>query len=411
MKKILVISNNPFSQNDNNGKTLASLFSELNQYEISQLYFSPSKPSELLSTNFYSLKDVEMLSKTLRNFGINFNVFKSKGNNHRTNQTFNSPKVGDFGSLKRIIREFLWSKQNWLNIKFKEWLDSIKPDLVFFLAGDSEFAFNITNFIVKRYNSKLIVYITDDYYDQYGFKYTLLNFRKFRLQAKLKSLLKVTNLLVTISKQMSLRYKQLFKFDSVNFLNSPSNKPLNIQKNGNLMYAGSLGLGRLDTLVNLGKALDKYNSEYKKNFQLHIYSSTLLKSKVINKINKIESIHILGQIDKVDLYNLYNSYSYLVHVESFSKKFVRKTLYSISTKIPEYLNTSSSIIAIGDLKLASIKLIKNYAFLITNRKITPNKLHTIFSSNSISHNRSNLIKKIFNDRKILISNIKQLLSN
>jgi hypothetical protein len=164
--------------------------------------------------------------------------------------------------------------------------------------------------------------------------------------------------------------------------------------------------------MHLGKALDLYNFKYRKNIQLHIYTSTILNSKSINILKNINSTLILKAIKKDELYRLYNIYSYLIHVESFKNKYINKTLYSISTKIPEYLNSSANIIAIGNSKIASISLIKDYAYIISNKKRIEISITNILNNNVfINHNRDILLNNIYNYKKNLLDYIKRLLDN
>jgi len=59
--KVLVISNNAFSQTKNNGKTLASLFEYFQPENIAQLYFNPELPDVDRFNKYYQITDLDML--------------------------------------------------------------------------------------------------------------------------------------------------------------------------------------------------------------------------------------------------------------------------------------------------------------------------------------------------------------
>ena len=69
--KILVVSNNPFSYTDNNGKTLVSFFKYYDNTSIAQLYFSDEKAECDKFTNFFKISDNDILKKL-----VNFKKIK-----------------------------------------------------------------------------------------------------------------------------------------------------------------------------------------------------------------------------------------------------------------------------------------------------------------------------------------------
>ena len=51
----------------------------------------------------------------------------------------------------------------------------------------------------------------------------------------------------------------------------------------------------------------------------------------------------------------------MVFVESFEEKYIDKTKYSLSTKVPEYLSLKKPILAIGPKNVGSMKYLKDVA--------------------------------------------------
>lgn len=407
-KSILVISNNPFRNDDNNGKTLVSLFSSFTNYEISQLYFSSKQPNDLITSNFYSITEAKMLFKAKDTLKI---IDKKTNNGFfpaLKKILFNSMKNSSF---VRLAREVLWKKKNWCSTELNKWLDEIKPDLVFFLAGDAEFAFNITKYIVTKFDSKLVVYITDEYYYSKNVMLNLAAYRKYRLRNKLKGLLNKTNLLLTISNEMKELYLRLFQMNSIIYINTPNIETYKIKKNGHFLYAGGLGLGRFKSLLSLAYALDKYNFLFGSKIELHVFSSSINDENFQKYTFKSKSLRFFKPVDSKKLYYLYSKYSYLVHVESFEKKYINKTRYSISTKIPEYLYSGSKIIAIGDKNLSSIKFLKNSAFIIDDSKKIFNSLFSLFNMSMTSPKIDlNVVDSIAKNKIIILDKIEGLLT-
>jgi hypothetical protein len=226
----------------------------------------------------------------------------------------------------------------------------------------------------------------------------------------MNDVLNLTNIFVTISNEMKSLYLRLFGKDSNIFFNTPDIKMYKTIKNGHFLYAGGLGLGRLKILLSLAYNIDKFNLLNGTNKELHIYTSSNPNEYVRMNNSLPLSLKIYKSVGLTRLNYLYNKYTYLVHVESFERKYINKTMYSISTKIPEYLFSGSKIIAIGDKNLSSIKFLKDNAFIIHDDKKISSSLITLFNMPETPPNINlQLIDSIINNKTNLLKKIKDLL--
>lgn len=167
-RKTLIITTTPVRTDTNMGKTLLTLFSDFNKDEISQLYFSPELPNTRLLEDYYQICEKQIIKSY-------FGLFKNKcGGIVQTQQGLNSIKrernalslTKNKGNIFiRIAREIIWEISFYKNENFKAWLDSVNPDVIFTIMHDTNAAAKLVNWIAKRYNCPVVLFITDDYYN------------------------------------------------------------------------------------------------------------------------------------------------------------------------------------------------------------------------------------------------------
>lgn len=417
--KILVISNNAFNQTSNNGKTLLSYFENFPPQNIAQLYFKNENPSGTSINNYYRITDMDILKSIYKNdkncgnlINVNSKLSKTSGLNENT--------CGDFikqSNFARIVRELLWKTNNWENPKLIKWLDEFSPDLIFFAAGDSGFAYDICNYIQERYNCKLAVCMGDDYVLPRKTCNLAWRLRHSFLSKKMFHVVRKSDIFFTISNEMKSEYKKHFKKDSAIIVNMTSSlKIRSVHSNTEnnkivLVYAGGLHYKRYNTLMLLGQAIKIYNKSSKtsEKLELNIYSNQVPNIKILKKINIYEASKFCGTLNFEQLKIILNEADMLVHVESFDESCIESTKLSISTKIPEYLSLEKPIIAIGPSNIASMKYLKNCAFCINNEKKINSELYNFINNKDLwLKYAQNAIKQYykFHDKNIVSQNFK-----
>lgn len=360
--KILVISNNPFSKTNNNGKTLASFFKNP-KFEVSQLYFSDEKPTDNYYKNFYKISDRDILNKFLKNENTSSNIT----NNTNSYTTKINIKKSNFS---RLIREVLWKITKWKSVDLIRWLDEINPDIIFFCAGDSIFAYRIFNFILNRYNSKSIIYVTDDYILPRRTVNMFWWIRRNLVFRSLKNSLDLSDLFIVISEKMRSKYRDIFGKDSIVMINATKiNKIENLESKSNILnfvYAGGLNFNRYKTLSLISEAISKNNAYSDKKAYLKIFSGTILEEEQLKKIEIEGASKFYGFLNEKELEAELNKADVLIHVESFEKKIIESTRLSVSTKISEYISLCKPILSVGPDCIASMEYLSDCALCITN---------------------------------------------
>lgn len=397
--KILIISHNPLSDSQSNGKTITSLLSNFPKESLAQLYFTMDTPDFTICNNFFRITDLDVLKNF---FLINNNIgdkiseefsksIKKEKKNLHNNKIYNFVrklfvlKV----SFMTTIRDFIWNNSYYYSKKFENWLNEFNPDFIFFQSSNCCFAFEFVYKIAKKRNIKVIMQTTDDYLT-YKKIALFFNYNVYKLRKAYKKVNEETILILPISEKMGLYYNRLYPNNYYTAMNSViPNKDLTYKfnkKDIKILYAGNLGLNRDKTIYKLAKIINDLDD---KKISIEVYSIEKPSDKILKKINSFDCCKYLGSLNKEQLEKKRNEADILLHVEAFDKANKHLTRYSISTKIPELMNSGRVILAIGPSDIASIEYLQktNSAFIINSTDY--NKMYEQF----IKFLNSNKLKK------------------
>ena len=397
--KILIVSHNPLSDTQSNGKTIASLLSNFPKESLAQLYFTMDTPDFTICNNFFRITDLDVLKNFfLLNNDIGSNVSEQYSRSIKNEKkTLHKNKIYNFirklfvlkVSFMTTIRDFIWNNSYYYSKKFEAWLDDFNPDFIFFQSSNCCFAFDFVYKIAKKRNIKIIMQTTDDYlsYKKIGL---FFNYNVYKLRKVYKKVNSETILILPISDKMKKYYNKLYPnvyYTAMNSVVPNQNIKYKFDKhNIKILYAGNLGLNRYKTIYNLAKIINDLTD---KNISIEVYSIEKPSDRILNKINRFECCKYLGSLNKEQLEEKRNAADVLLHVEAFDSNNKHLTRYSISTKIPELMNSGRVILAVGPNDIASIEYLQktNSAFIINSNNY--HKMHEQF----IEFLSSNKLKK------------------
>lgn len=383
MSKMLIISNNCLSTINNNGKTLYNIFDKMIENDkVCSVYFSYEKSSINIPT-------------------LNLNERKLLKIKHK--EIYNSSNLDhQISEFMRLGREIIWLIPSWK----KKVMDFVKVNnvrTIFFLAGDSIFAYRIALYIKKRFDLNMLIYYTDDYYFKHYFN--IFGFiRKKILSFYIKKSIKKSDELYVISPSMKSYYDKIFNKNAKLLgvsLPSLDNKYI-YHDNINLTftYIGNLGIGRFETIYKLAKILNKINQKQKKNYKMEIYTNSSLSFHQKNMLLKMENVFLSGGLDYEEVNKKMSESDFLVFVESFDKSMIEITRYSFSTKIMEYLSTLKPIISIGSIESSSIQILLNCSISLNNNNFNDYDLYKMIKDEKMINSnmeKSKALFKLLND--------------
>ena len=382
--KLLIISNNPLSSTRNNGKTLLSYIDACDHAQVRQLYFYAQKP-EVAGYHYFQITNQDVIKGRL--------CPKYRGRAVDGAQTAAQPLAHDI--TKRVarneaslwVREALWF-HGWKSKQLIRWLDDFSPTAVFFVAGDALFAYAVCRFIVRRFDARLTVYVTDDYFLP-GRKDSLLTrLRKSAIKRQLKSCLALAKHFYTVSEPMRQAYQQALGRDSLPLAYmSESLRDEAYQKEETelvLVYAGSLYYGRAALLGQIGQAVQRYNAQTQgPRALLKVYSSYVRDEALAQAVCVPNGSVFCGALDHAQIKERLNTADILVFAESFAPDQLEKTRYSLSTKAPEYLSLGKPILAVGPAEGASMRYLAKAALCVHAQEEIAPALHALLADASL----------------------------
>lgn len=367
MKSLLIISNNVLSTTNNNGKTIYSFVEGMKDVTVSQLFLSGEVP-KISGYNYFRISDKDVIRGILRP-AKRGNCICAKIPGEARDDFSIKKKVGK-NIYTLLFRDILWFKR-WKSKNLLDWLDNVKPDAIFFVAGDSLFAYDICTFVQNKYGSRLTVYITDDYVMPRSEEKKLQRFRRNRISSKLDDILKVATCFYTISTIMRTAYKEKFGIDSYLAVNMTDDLKcdsyLKEEKEIIFTYAGSFYYKRSEVLGRLAKAIKKYNEHKNALFaKLLMYSNTPPTEDIYKEICIDGASEYRGSLNNSQLRERLNTSDILVFVESFESEQIEKVKYSLSTKVPEYMSLGKPILAIGPTGIGSMDYLRDVAICVND---------------------------------------------
>lgn len=359
--KVLILSNNPLSNENNMGKTLSLLFRSFPVNNLAQLYFHSGLPTTNLCKNYYCFDDSNALKS------IVFRWYRGKileNQNFESNitKTFDYG-VYEIGKKKRPIiyfaRDIIWKFSNFRNKKLLKWVLNFNPDFIFFASGDYSFAYKNALWLSKKTKSKLITMCFDDYYLNCEYKDLFLGKIYFSRYIKIVNrTIDKSYKVIACNDLMSDEYSKYFN-KRFNTLYTPCKQDYdekNILKCG-VTYIGGLALKRHLSLSDVGEIVNFINNE-KLGTKLNVYSPMPSKD-IFDFFNKSQVINYMGKASSKDVSLIINKSFAVVHVESFDERMTRRTRLSLSTKIAESLSSGTLLIAYGPKNIASINYLMN----------------------------------------------------
>jgi hypothetical protein len=393
--KVLIISYNPLTLSNNGGKRMISLFSDFSEDELMQFYVYPIYPDVKRCASYYRQTDLDLLYKLIGK-GTTSHVVEPVKNIQRPDENILTrsmiyEKNKSNRALKLIMRDIIWKLIRWNTKELREWIEEGKPDCIFSDTGDSCFLYNIALKLSKEYNIPIICSFGDDYYHiPTKGKTAIQKLQSALLKRKIKQFIGYCNKIITINDQFSAFYSKTFwRVLGTDIVTIPTGSNFSFsagdKKTGNnslkgfptISYLGNIGLGRAQSILDIGRALDHINEELNTEYLLNLYAKC--DHVLQEKIRQVRSIRYHGFIPGEQVKNVIAKSDILIHVESFLPENIEKVRLSLSTKIADSLASGTCLLAYGPIDVASIQYLndKNCAYVISEQDQLKERLYNL----------------------------------
>ena len=360
--KILVITRNAWDDTNAIGNTLSNFFNGVEDAEFAAVYFRSAMPNNELCENYYRTSEIEIMRKWFKPAQIGKRFFwEAEEKTERDESTAKKEKnmvrvIQKYGlKLAYKLSDYLWYSEKWINDNLKDFIDSFSPDLMVTFVKSAPQYFLTIKYLRENYNIPLFSWIADDEYTA-----LLKNNRRKEIQ-NLKYILDESAVVRGCSEELCQYYNTVFgckaeplykSCDLSNPIKKTVNTPISI------VYAGNLLYGRADILRHIADVVEEF-SRRGTDVSFEIYSNTaLLSSEIEEYFGGRCSTKYMGRREYAVIKQRLSAADIVLHVESFESEEILKTKYSFSTKIIDYLQSGSVLLAVGPQEVASMKYIK-----------------------------------------------------
>ena len=397
--KILVITRNAWDDTNSIGNTISNFFAKIEGIEFANIYFRESSPSNQLCNLYYRTSEIDVLKNWFspRKIGRSFVQNLQNASDNEVNISKKEKKIIRFIQKHSInmayrLSDYIWYSNKWLNENLKSFIDAYSPDMIFTFVKSAPQYYLTVKYLRENYNVPLLSWIADDEYT------CLANNNSQREIQNLRYILNESAVVKGCSEEICDYYNTVFGCNATPFYKScelttstktSSNNPIKF------VYAGNLLYGRLDIIRKFADILEYY-SENGTNACFEIYSNTTLQPEEVKRyfgdkvctkyMGKKNYDFIKERLFQADI---------VLHVESFDKSQILKTKYSFSTKIIDYLQSGSVLLAIGPAEISSMRYIQRIqgAYIINDLDDMQSKVGYVLNDVSAFTLRSSMIRE------------------
>lgn len=351
MNNILILSNNSVSKSESNGRIHSNLI--LNYIPNHLFNFYVRGIPDVDGVDYITCLPREaLLSK------LTFNIKKikfSKPDIGKTNNINNGPNSKSKYVIFHILRSFAYLNNKSILCKLRKYVVENKITIIMLWGCNVPFLYRYAWKLARLCNIRLVIFTGEDYplknYNYINREKILYKFLKHQLYRECKKAYEVSSNNFYCNEELKKIYSSEFstKNDEVVYFPSNFNK---VQKNidrpiKRILYGGNLYNGRVDSLCDIANLLKDRNDVV-----INVYGKA--SDEAINKLKCYPNIKFYGEVQYYQLVEFIKQTDLLLHVEGFSKEYIKDCKFAFSTKISDYFNSGLPIFIYGPKEISGI---------------------------------------------------------
>lgn len=365
---ILTISLNAWNDTQATGNTFSNFFKNNDEDLVfSNIYCRNEPYDNHICTNYYRVTESDIVN-CIKNGNLECgNIIHSLGSSESFKKKKSTSHLKDLilhkyrPSVLLFLREFLWSTNKWKTSELNKFLKEVAPDVIYMHGHNNRYMHNILWYCQKITGAKVVVFFGDDMYGIKSYRPGQLLYQKW-LRKKLRYTIEHADMLLGGSENLCVEYSNMFnkvflpQYKTCNTILPPNT----IRKKDELtiVYAGNLLYGRKELLMRFSKILCQINKGASIRIKLHIYSASPINEKERLILDDRNNCVFEGARPYNVICDILNQCDASLFLESFNKQNIRQTRLSFSTKIIDYMQSSSSLIVFGPHEIASVQYLE-----------------------------------------------------
>jgi len=359
LPNVLVISNDPFSKENANGRTLGNFFLDYPKGQLAQLFLNDA-PLDLIDCSYFQISD--------RNLLEHFTKFNKVGLIRKYNAGPASFSQNGHPSVKKnpwtsLLRDKLWKTKAWSTKRLWSWIYSFKPSIIVLQASDMPYLYDLALIVAKKTQSKLVIYNSEDYYfktwnymlDENGHKNLYPRFHR-RFCKVFEKAMAYASLCIYNSEYLQEDYQKAFPNSKSEVLYTLSTwKPTPyVPKEGRFQatYFGNISDGRADSLIEVANALASLNKPY----SFDVYGP-VWRDEDLQKLQSCPNLRYHKPVSYDQVRQLAEDSDLLVHVESFDPFIARDRKNAFSSKIMDCLASGRPFLLYAPKEMAQSRFL------------------------------------------------------
>lgn len=362
--RVLIVGTIPFNKNTSS-RAFDAYFHNWEKENLRQIFSNTKTPVKGHCGSLYQITDQRLLKRRLNKIDEVGVIFRDvdlpedwKDNDLEVGSSFISflYKIGSKDTpLKYLLRKWLWKKKYWNTKKLENWLDEFQPECVFLAFSDDFFIPEIALFVAERFNIPIMSCIGDDYY--FNNKFSISPFYyiyRIKYKALIRQVFAHKGSAIYIGDKIRDKYNSEFglKGETVYLTSDIERHSFRVinKEHPRISYCGNIRLGRNKSLADIGSALVKIDPSYR----LEVYSAEK-NEEFIRVLRGKPGIDYKGSVSYKEVMKVMADSDIVVIVEGFSRKDIKTTKYSLSTKAADAMATGAQILVYGSMECGVIE--------------------------------------------------------
>lgn len=339
--KILIINTQSMNHDNATGVTLRSIFSRYPIDNIMELYMQPCvKAKESLAVKSLKLEFASCPIRTLAS-----RVYQS------TNTKLNKSSVQASGCLlkERIKARLIMAidfEPVFLTKNVRRIIRNFQPNCIYTLGN----AIDIMKYVYKvaeEFQINILPHFMDNWQESHRYGEDKYPCHLKVTQFWLKKIYSKSVCALAISQKMAEVYEKRWNKKHYALMNTIDVKKFCCISEKEdcrvISYVGGLHLNRYKSLMEIAKAIDIINSDKSMHLILKIFTDEKSINRYSDKLMKYHCVELHEYVPHDKIVEIYKISNILVHIETFDLEYRSFIMYSLSTKISEYLASGRAI--------------------------------------------------------------------
>lgn len=342
LPRVLVISNECFSQSTSNGRTLGNFFTGWPKERLAQFYIQNEWPDFAVCDNFFRVTDTQAVKALLGKAGGGIVTPSTVPTPAAATAATAPAKKRRRNALTMMARNAVWNLGGWKKSGFDAWVDVFAPQAVLLQAGDNSFMFALARKVAARCGVPLFVYNSEgyyfkdfDYFRAKGLAHWCYPLFRMGLRREFRRTQRYTAYNFYLCDGLHRAYAAEFDTPAVTLYTASDLTPVADAEETTgftVSYLGNLGVGRHEGLVAIANALQAISADYR----LDVYGK-IPNDEVQAAFDACPGIRYGGFLSYEQVTEVMRRSHLLVHTESFAPFYQEDLKFAFSTKIADSL--------------------------------------------------------------------------